>query len=404
MKKIILPILILLMIVSGVVFGLWLTHVNLPESGSNADGNIDIGDATDVNTILDVNQPTSNERLVPIGTSGFSNDEVVEFVDFVFNVRWREELNLGQTTGGDVTVDAMLNVGIVEYSLTLDPIVHELVNLDFSTTQHNIVLEGSVIPITLRVSLDRPTTRAEFDALVGESFSFEVLFTLENIQIRTYTLEQMFHFALYQLVINTWYISWCYTHDGVMTEDCDENCNLSLSAMNFGTVEEQIKIFNKLYHFGYVDWSRFPTILNSPGTPTVVWEKNSLDLGAIVMAQYAIRAIVTIAGVSREIYVDATLRALTVAVVMLPRAVYGNQNETKYYLSATRISVENELIGEVEYEVFMKFSHDQLHQIPFVTIYCRITSNRIGTWNIVNGNVVIFSIHPTMTVFRVIFH
>ncbi|MCL2521326.1 MAG: hypothetical protein FWE36_00525 [Erysipelotrichales bacterium] len=172
-KKIVILLLLLLGSI-GVVFGFWFSAINSPDN-ETGDGSINVGTARPVDTVIDVNDATSNQTLVPIGTSHLSQGSVVEFIDLTFNVRWEEELGLGQTTGANII--GVLHASLVVNSITLNSSVHHLVNIDF-LANHAVILEGSAVAVVVRVTLNRPANQAEYLLLANQAFSFTMHFSV----------------------------------------------------------------------------------------------------------------------------------------------------------------------------------------------------------------------------------
>ena len=182
---------------AGIAYTFWASGVNSPDD-EIGDGNINVGVGREIDTIIDVNDPTTNQTLVPIGTLGVSQGtNLVEAIDLTFNVRWMEELGLNAAPG----TTGVLTASLVANSITLNPLVHSLVNITF-TADHDIVLEGPAVLVVVRVTLTRPTNHTQYLLLAGQTFSFTMNFALNAELEVPLTQNQMFNLAFEYLDSN----------------------------------------------------------------------------------------------------------------------------------------------------------------------------------------------------------
>lgn len=264
-------IIIILMILGsfGMVFAFWASNVNAPDD-ETADGNVNVGVGRAVDTLINVNSPTSNQTLVPIGTSHIAQGtNLVEQIDLNFNVTWTETAGLGATAGE--VIERYLVASFVENSISLDPTVHHLVNINYTRT-HQIILEGAAVVVVVSVTLDRPINHTQYLLLASQLFTFRMNFSVVETPL---TIDEQFDLAINYLTDN--YAS---------TSGFDAN---PVGATNT--------------FFFYEDGINLPTSLNLPGNPTVNWHHN----GAFPLPQNFLREMrfytpsITIAGVTREV-------------------------------------------------------------------------------------------------------
>lgn len=176
-KRIYTIIIYLLLIIGvGSLFAFWASNVNSPDD-QTSDGNINVGQGNDVSTTITISDPTSNERLVPLGTiQNSQGSNLTEVIVRAFTVNWSEDLGLNAATGAT----GVLTVSVAQNSITLDPSIHHLLNLNF-TEQHNITI-GTSKTISVGATLTRPANIEEYRLLSGRTISITLELSLSTSQ------------------------------------------------------------------------------------------------------------------------------------------------------------------------------------------------------------------------------
>ncbi|MCL2521295.1 MAG: hypothetical protein FWE36_00370 [Erysipelotrichales bacterium] len=256
-KKLKYLLLVLLLIGSiGIIYGFWASGVNNPDNETE-EGNINVGAGRDVDTVINVNDQTSNQTLVPVGTSHIAQGtNLVEVIYLTFNVTWTEELGLNAATG----TPGILTASLVENSISLNSNVHHLVNISFQA-QYDITLGGVAVPVVVRVTLDKPINQTQYLALAGQTFSFQMRFSLVANQSLP-SLDDMFQLAFDYIV----------------------------ARINLVIVDDMAIYTDELF-----------TQIFTPGHPQISWTINVVASNPIMWRAGWFMPTVTINGVSRDL-------------------------------------------------------------------------------------------------------
>lgn len=168
-------LLILLVLLAFVIFYLMLFSdmyggkglINKPGGSSGNSGGVVIGEATSIDTIIDLNELDTLEdnALVPVGYKdlSFSNGrEIVEEAEFTVAVSWKEkDDNYGITKEGRLSVISTAIIdGAVEYSY--------LVNVEIIAPE-TIILNGDPVIVKFIVTLTEPPAEADYTSIVGKN-------------------------------------------------------------------------------------------------------------------------------------------------------------------------------------------------------------------------------------------
>lgn len=374
-KRILILISLLLILGISTVFGLWFGQINAPDD-QYRDGNINIGDASDVDTIIDVNDVNSNLTLVPVGTAILSDGNVVEYKDLQFRVRWREELNRHQTQG--IRFDATLNVSKVADSITLDESIHHLVNLTFNPTYEIELEHWQAIIVNVRVTLTRPANQAEYNLLAGESFSFRMRFSLTNIIESDYPptespdIDNLFALALAR-------VSYLYAY----------HCPIHRVRNDLSDVLLQRGLIF-FYRVG-----ELPNYLDSPGSPLLEWNLIRRYSNS-PYNEYIYYLTITIYGETRSFRnnVEVHMGAL---VVLVNRDIHSARRFTSTEILINNMNVRLEYHNlETRFRLYQVFDHSGVHANLYIYIYYYQNDNLIGVFSTSGGNFYHFASSETI--------
>ncbi len=159
----------LALVVSSFTFAYW---ANVDLEATNTDSTVTIGEGRTA-TVTATLDSTSAGELVPAGQlDNSSNPNPVEEIVFTFDVDWLDDsTNLqGATSAIDIEIANISNATAETY-------------LNFAITPAPAsaeITQGQTLTVTITVTLGEPANQADYDAIINDGVTFDVIFTITD--------------------------------------------------------------------------------------------------------------------------------------------------------------------------------------------------------------------------------
>lgn len=182
-KKVLAMLLPMLMVATMIVtYAFWAAGVNAPMD-ADSDLTVQIGDADDVDTIINLSSPTVAGRLIPQDIPLSAGE--VHSLTFVVDVEWAPTGGAlpSELDGVTATLTANATALMVGANNLLDATGRngdDLFIVDITPASTTIGGNGTV-PVTIVVSMNQPLDRAQYNLVANQAMTLNVNFAVTNI-------------------------------------------------------------------------------------------------------------------------------------------------------------------------------------------------------------------------------
>jgi hypothetical protein len=176
-KKLVIGLLVMLaVLVSGFTYAYW--SAGIAADSDTATGTISVGTGETVTSTVNVGAAVNSQGANELVPSGFAAAGKIESLTLTFSVDW-------DSTGADASsLTSTLTValtGATNGTPAEDAAVLALLNSAFNGVgdgTYTIISDGSAVSVVITITLDEPTSQAEYNYVAGQdltlTFSFSV--------------------------------------------------------------------------------------------------------------------------------------------------------------------------------------------------------------------------------------